>query len=494
MTHDRDRRPDPQPDHEMEGRVNSWLTDTDLSPDEAQRGLGRLLDEFPVTPQTRRRFLGRWFDRDEGARRRATDHDHPPKVNRRKQFMYSATGLVAAIAVLALSASVIDTDSAPPAAGDDAVHTVNADGSADFSTITEAVAAAADGDTVMVGPGTYTEAVIIDKDLTLSGDGPREEIVINVPADGPEVTVVLDGGDGDDEEWGGRYGVWLTAPEAVLSDLTVATPYEATGLVVSAGSPIIERVSFIGIKPEKKSFYEGYTAMLITGETTATIRESDWDGYAAVRSGASALFDGNTVSGETISIDGPGETFVRNNSFIDGGSVSTSWKATGAVEDNQFVGGGIGVDTGSSMEIRGNTVDDSGDDPGIYVSDPGTHADVVGNTVTDAKTGVWVGGGGSATIEGNSLSTTQVGITLAGGGSVIDQNIIDSEGAGIVVISGAKPTITGNDITATRRGIAVGRRSDPTIRDNVVCGGTESIHVDEGAEATLENNQLCEAA
>ncbi|MEX1335184.1 MAG: hypothetical protein AB1Z66_07785, partial [Candidatus Limnocylindrales bacterium] len=74
MTEKRDLRPD----HEMESRVNTWLTDTDLSPDEADAGLDRLLQEFPVTPQARRRFLGRWLDRDEGAGRRTTEHDPPP--------------------------------------------------------------------------------------------------------------------------------------------------------------------------------------------------------------------------------------------------------------------------------------------------------------------------------------------------------------------------------------------------------------------------------
>ena len=54
MSDDRDLRPD----HEMDGRVSAWLTDTDLSPDEADAGLDRLLQEFPVTPQARRRFLG----------------------------------------------------------------------------------------------------------------------------------------------------------------------------------------------------------------------------------------------------------------------------------------------------------------------------------------------------------------------------------------------------------------------------------------------------
>ena len=87
MTHDRDRRPDPQPDHEMEGRINAWLTDSDLTPSEADRGLVRLLDDFPVTPQTQRRFLGRWLERDEGAGRRAAAHAPPSKTTRERKSL-----------------------------------------------------------------------------------------------------------------------------------------------------------------------------------------------------------------------------------------------------------------------------------------------------------------------------------------------------------------------------------------------------------------------
>ena len=48
-------------------------------------------------------------------------------------------------------------------------YTVRKDGSGDFSTITDAVAGAADNDTIDVGPGTYTEHVDVNKSLTIIG-------------------------------------------------------------------------------------------------------------------------------------------------------------------------------------------------------------------------------------------------------------------------------------------------------------------------------------
>jgi len=482
---------EPRPDQEMESHVSSWLIDTDLSPDETQSGLDRLLDEFPVTPQARRRILERWLDRDEGARRRTAAHDHPPHTNRRNRLMFSATGLVAAFAVLALSVSVITTELAPPDTGAGTTHVVAATGG-DFTSIADAVAAAKDGDTIKVQPGTYVEAIVIDKDITLMGDGPREDIVIMaVDEEGPVVDINVTGFVETDP-----YGLWLTAPGASVSDLTVSTPRNAAGLLVTTGSPILERLSFNGIEPEKTtSFDDGYLAMIFAGDSSPTIRESSWDGYAAVRDGASATFDGNTITANTVSVDGPGETSVRNNTFLDGGGVSMSWKATGVVEGNELTDGYIGVDTGSSVEVRGNTIDGETGSAAIYISDAGTHADVTGNTVTNGKTGVWLGTGSTATVESNTLDVSGVGIVVGGSeATTIDGNTIEGDGAGIVITSSGSPTITGNTIDVGGRGIAVGFGATPTVNGNVVCGGTESIHLGKSAKPLLGENEVCEAA
>lgn len=53
----------------------------------------------------------------------------------------------------------------------DAAIVVAQDGSGDHTTITGAIAVAGDGDTVLVRPGTYVEAIIVEADITLKGDG-----------------------------------------------------------------------------------------------------------------------------------------------------------------------------------------------------------------------------------------------------------------------------------------------------------------------------------
>ena len=56
---------------------------------------------------------------------------------------------------------------------------VSADGTADYSAISDAVQAAADNEVINVAPGTYSESIIIKKPLTIAGDGPRDQIIIH---------------------------------------------------------------------------------------------------------------------------------------------------------------------------------------------------------------------------------------------------------------------------------------------------------------------------
>ena len=68
-----------------------------------------------------------------------------------------------------------------------AVITVGA--AADHATISDALAAAADGDVIRIGPGDYDEHVVVDRDVVLSGNGDRADIVLRNT--GPEDEVVL---------------------------------------------------------------------------------------------------------------------------------------------------------------------------------------------------------------------------------------------------------------------------------------------------------------
>ncbi|MEO6462444.1 MAG: hypothetical protein ABIP29_05160, partial [Candidatus Eisenbacteria bacterium] len=60
-------------------------------------------------------------------------------------------------------------------------------------TIAAALAAAAEGDTVLVAPGTYLERVLLPSNVTLRGDGPPGAVTIDAALGGPCVDVVAGG-------------------------------------------------------------------------------------------------------------------------------------------------------------------------------------------------------------------------------------------------------------------------------------------------------------
>ncbi len=115
---------------------------------------------------------------------------------------------------------------------------VDQDGSGDATTITEAVAMAADGDEILIKPGTYAEAIRVDKDIIVRGDGDREAVIIAFPPDSPALTFT-DGTEGDPDdpliEYSVPVGVWMAAPSAQLSGVTVSGPLPGIGIAVTDG-------------------------------------------------------------------------------------------------------------------------------------------------------------------------------------------------------------------------------------------------------------------
>lgn len=410
--------------------------------------------------------------------------------------MFSAIGITAALAIVALSVNVNTGDPNPLAPGAErgATHVVAADGSGDFSTIQAAVDAAAAGDTVSVLPGTYTEAIVIDKDLTLVGEGPREDVVIRAPAG--EVDT-LD----EFEEHEQPHGLMLTGSSVVITDLTVEAPLGSTGIGSTAGSPLIERVTLVRIESEDAGEYADYYVMGFYGESSPTVRDSEWNGYTAVRDVA-ATFEGNTISLDGISIDGPGGTVVRGNTFLDGGWVNTSG-AIATIEGNDFTGGAVSFDSGSVVELRGNTfrgIPDTGlamsmEGSAIILDGSGTRAVISDNTVSGVPTGIWLDSNASAEIDGNAIGADAIAIVVDSSKDVgITNNTIEGEGAGVVLTGPSDASISGNTIDVEGYGISVARMASVAIDDNVVCGDKASIWVADGAETEMGDNELCEDA
>ena len=246
------------------------------------------------------------------------------------------------------------------------------DGSGEYTTITDAVAAAADGDEILVRPGTYQEVVIIEADITLRGDGAREDVILEFGTDGPTIW-----------SWSGSvpYGLMLVDSEATVSDLTVRGPNAAMAFVFVGGAPTLERVA-----NELEGEFAGRTQLSVVPLHSAggTIRDSLLDG-PVWHGDAGSLREHEDVTGtgrwvaEDNTLDGgfwlevtDGSSFLRN-TITDGGGFELGGSGSVLVAEN--VAGFIELDEQSDgYTVRDNVVRSEGSDkPAIVLGNGVLH-------------------------------------------------------------------------------------------------------------------------
>lgn len=383
--------------------------------------------------------------------------------------MFSATGLMAAFAILALTVNVVNTsDPAPPQAGAGATHVVATDGSGQYSTIAEAVEAASDGDTISVQPGTYVEAILIDKNITLTGDGPVEDIVITAPEGGP-----TSGGDPSD-----FYALLLQdAGDATVSGLTFRG--EPSIVVVSGGSPTIQDSTFAAV-----------------GWAFGTRGLSFGGSSIHVNDGSTATIVGNSlVDGGPVGVFGESTPTVSNNTFSGGPHIFLSSFGDGTViADNKIDGTlrrAINVSDAGEVEITGNTISDPGSE-GIRLK--AGSALVADNEVSGAGTGIVAIGLARVRAVANLLTGNDTGINGSGFDLVRDNELRDGQVG--MVLGGEGPLVEGNVVEGHEAvGIRIGPGSSPTLSANRVCGNAPNLIIAEGATPILDGtNEICEDA
>jgi nitrous oxidase accessory protein NosD len=396
--------------------------------------------------------------------------------------MYSATAIAAAVAIAALAVNVIDTTPTQPSAGAVTTRVVAADGTGDFDTIAKAVAAAAAGDTVLVRPGSYVEAIVIDKDITLAGDGPREDIVISAPENGPTV----DFGKGIQQfEW--PYALLVDDTQAEVRGLTFAGA--KTAVVVDGGAPMLRDLVFDGNE----------FGLLIQSGSTATVTENLMTG------------------GHGIELADYSEPLIAGNILRGGPSIVGSMGDDGVVRDNTLTDprngiglGGIGADQPTNALIERNTIAGAS---GYAISTSTSHgagAPVIrDNTISGSRNGIQVGtltgDGGSAAggpdgataqplVSGNDISAQLIAISVSWTDAKVVDNTIHDSFNGIVLFGGGSAEIMDNEVEVDSIGIDIGANTSPNVVGNSACGGSASINVHDTATPTVGENTTCDPA
>jgi parallel beta-helix repeat protein len=316
----------------------------------------------------------------------------------------------------------------------------------DFPTIQAAVEAAASGDTVSVKSGTYTEEVVITKDLDLRGAG-AGSTVIKSPA--TLTPYAFDTRRTPPTPFTAIVRVAHGA-HVRISGLTVSGPLPCQfvfGIVAvqSANLEITDaRVSDMqpapGVCPEPSPFggrgvQFGLTRpILIDGEhgTTASGRVTDVvvDSYLDVGLAATGPFGGpptqvtfadnvintgvQTYATEQFGVD----VFLNAVARVTGNTISggvCTFPGCGPDPINEFQAMGVLVDTGASATIADNHI--SGSDVGVYQFASANCCTISANTLLDNRFfGIVIQDGDGTTSE-NTIRGGQVGIGVVAGGA-----------------------------------------------------------------------------
>lgn len=312
------------------------------------------------------------------------------------------------------------------------------DGSGDYQTITAAIEAAADGDTVLVAPGTYQEGLEIATSIVLAGGGPRDEVII-APA--------LDQLPRRELSWSDDVpvAVYVEGGDTVIEGLTIKAGGEVPALW------------FVGGRHE--------------------VRDVETEGMLGVREEADALIEDSVLQFTTFALDAGG--IVRNNRFSDS----------------------LFLNQRADVVVEGNTFALAAEPPGIAIVDPGTVAEVRGNAIDGGWVGIVADFPAAATIEDNTIDGSEVGIILVESASIARSNDIrDVAEVGIVVV-GDGVLVEDNTIRGGRMGLHAepdpGRPDAPDLTErsriegNSISGASHFGLVVEGSRPIVSGNQIC---
>ena len=422
------------------------------------------------TAMTRRR--PKWFTRDWWLSVLGLVDRRPPPTMVSIGFIALLTALTLLAAFALLPASEDETVEEPPPG----TIVVAADGSGDYLTVAEGVAAAEDGNTILIRPGQYTEAVDTTKELTFRGDGAdRSEVFIRAAdiatpvlrIDGAPVTIenlTIEIAPPTDTLWEGTvylpFGIEVVGgPANVISIETVAYPPAGCALALDLDSDFAATGNIAGPRSTiSNSRFTGGGGGICTGSVGQLLVEGSTfeDLAVAMR-----------VAGEDVQVTG--STFLRNEQAVISAFEDDIFLKV-AVDDNDFSDNGIGVRAdGGEVAVTDNRF--TGGDGGVrYV---GTWGRIADNTLSD--------------VDG-------LGISLTDSDPLVERNVVSGGETGVSIRRG-DPWLMGNEFERMSvSAVQVYSGSTPKIVGNAFCDNATDLDVPQDVESTIEGNPICATA
>jgi parallel beta-helix repeat protein len=296
-------------------------------------------------------------------------------------------------------------------------HVVDAfPGRGSFTTVGSAIEAAQPGDRILVRPGLYDEALVLDKPLEILGDGPVSDIQIRSrnttvlsfrAAIGRVANLTLRQAGGG----GNSYGVDISQGRLDLEGCDISSQSLACVAIHDGADPRLRR---------NKIHNGNQVGVLVYDGGLGTLEDND--------------ITGNTFAG--VEIGTGGDPTVRRNHIHGGkaGGVFVWDNGLGTLEDNDITGNtyaGVEIRAGGNPTLRRNQIHD-GEQGGVYVLDNGL-----------------------GTLEDNDITgNIHAGVLITTGGNpVVRGNRINRNGNRAVrIIDGGRGVVENNDLTGNEKG------------------------------------------
>lgn len=322
-----------------------------------------------------------------------------------------------------------------------------------YTQVAPALAAAHNGDTVLIGPGIYAGGITINENVNLVGSGPGRTVIsgggpvltIGSATNTPTVTVsnlTITGGMSSSDAESPKCGPDITTCGPGYTTATAlgggieSFPGTTVSIVHSliTGNQAVPAVTVTSVAATCAS------GVMCMASEAAGGGIDDWGTMTLI---GSAVTD-NQVS--AVQADGGGITVELNASLSLQGSAVTGNSATAQSPDGRFAdGGGIFVDSGGSLVVDGSVIDDNTSSLSNSIATP--YPEQGGNTDQESaySGGVDVANGSTGTIRNSEIDGNSVTVSTPFGQAYGSDAALCSCGGGPLILHGVR--IESNDLT-----------------------------------------------
>lgn len=280
----------------------------------------------------------------------------------------------------------------------------------DYQTIQEAVDAASPEDIILVAAETYFEHVIVNKALSLIGEGANS--IIDGNGTGKVISVTSDNVyiSGFTIQNGRNPGIWLNSDYNTIQGNTI-TKNIFDGLVANHSNHnriIQNKISHNGDGPPDLRWGSGITLMYSNGNIISNNSISNNAlGGIDLSSSHDNIVNHNTLKNNSVSVDlssSVGNIVSDNLMTSNGNGVSIEVSTENTIEHNQILKNDIGIGIGysSTNVIKENNISEN-TIHGIAIAETSTNITVVGNTISKNRNGIKIHYSNGSVIHHNNL-------------------------------------------------------------------------------------------